>query len=251
MLIDTNCFLGPWPFLPVPDRSGRELVAHLRRHGIDRALVSHLGAAFLPEPMPSNRLLWATTRGVKSLEPVPIINPVLASWDSQLAECRRRQPLCVVRLMPTFHNYGPAHPRLKACMAELAQAAITVILQSRVEDERNRYFGLKVVGMAEAAIGDFLRRFSSQTVLCTGLYNGEIERLAAQHDNFLADISFAESLTTLETLRRMLPARRLIFGTCCPILSAPAQGAKIRQNSLPAHERELIASGNIRRVLRF
>jgi len=249
MLIDTHCFLGPWPFLPVPDRSGRELAQHLRRHGVDRALVSHLGAAFLPEPMPSNRQLWATTRGVKALAPVPIINPALANWSEQLSECAQQQPLRAVRLMPDFHNYGPAHPRLKRCMAEFARAGIAVILQTRVEDERNRYFGLKLTGLTETAVDNFLRRFADQTVLCAGLYHGEIVRLAAHHANFLADISFAESLTTLETLREVLPARRIVFGSGCPILSVPAQAAKIRQTGLSKREREQIAAGNVQRFL--
>lgn len=249
MLIDTHCFLGPWPFLPVPARTGHELAAHLRRYGVDRALVSHLGAAFLPEPMPANRRLWATTRGIKTLEPVPIINPALANWRAQLDECKRRQPLHAVRLMPTFHNYGPAHPRLKLCMAELARAEIKVILQIRVEDERNRYFGLKVVGLAEADVDEFLRRFARQTVLCVGLYYGEIVRLAAQHANFLADISFAESFTTLDALREKLPARRLVFGSCCPILSVAAQTAKVRLTGLSRRECEQIAAGNVRRFL--
>jgi len=249
MLIDTNCFLGPWPFLPVPDRNGHELTAHLQRYGVNRALVSHLGAAFLPEPMSANRQLWQMTRGIRALEPVPIINPALASWRAQLEECERHQPLHAVRLMPAFHNYGPAHPRLQLCMAELARAEIKVVLQVRVEDERNRYFGLKVVGLAEADIDEFLRRFARQTVLCVGLYHGEIVRLAAQHANFLADISFAESLTTLDTLRKKLPARRLVFGSGCPILSVPAQTAKILLTGLSAREREQIAAGNVRRFL--
>ncbi|RFC45028.1 MAG: hypothetical protein DUW69_001909, partial [Verrucomicrobia bacterium] len=75
MLIDTNVNLGPWPFTPVPDRTGPELAAHLATNGIRRALVSHFGAVFLPEPMPANRKLFAAVRRSPALIPVPVINP--------------------------------------------------------------------------------------------------------------------------------------------------------------------------------
>ena len=75
MLIDANVNLGPWPFTPVPDSTGPQLAAHLKANGIRRALVSHFGAVFLPDPMPANRRLFATVARTPALLPVPILNP--------------------------------------------------------------------------------------------------------------------------------------------------------------------------------
>ena len=85
MLLDTNVFLGSWPFLPHPVRTGAELAIHLAAHGVTIGLVSPLGAVFLPEPMSANRALFAAVRGVRSLIPVPVINT---------AESRARFPNC-------------------------------------------------------------------------------------------------------------------------------------------------------------
>jgi hypothetical protein len=103
-LIDTNVNLGPWPFTPVPDRTGPELAAHLAASGVRRALVSHLGAVFQPEPMVTNRKLFAAVKKSPGLLPVPVINPALANWREQLAECLAAGPIRAVKIFPNFHN---------------------------------------------------------------------------------------------------------------------------------------------------
>ena len=90
-LIDTNVNLGPWPFTPVPDRTGPELAAHLAASGVRRALVSHLGAVFQPEPMVTNRKLFAAvkksvpaaTHRAKhaiNVSPAPVTSYTLRAW---------------------------------------------------------------------------------------------------------------------------------------------------------------------------
>jgi hypothetical protein len=74
MLIDTNVNLGCWPFTFTPDRTAAQLVKHLAASGIDRALVSHFGATFQPDPMPSNRTLLAAVKRTPALVPIGAIN---------------------------------------------------------------------------------------------------------------------------------------------------------------------------------
>ena len=249
MLIDTNAFLGSWPFLPHPVRTGRELADHLGANGVKLALVSPLGAAFLPEPMPANRALFAAVRGVRALVPIPVINPALAVWRDHLKECLDSMTNRAVRIMPTYHNYTPRDRRLPEFMAALKEHNVRLLVSVRLEDERNRYFGLTVKGTRVADLAAFLRRFPEHHVLCNGLYKGEIERLARECDNFSADLTFAEFLTTVESLRAALPVRRLMVGTGTPLLSTAAQIAKLRCARLPQRERSAIGSENVRRFL--
>jgi predicted TIM-barrel fold metal-dependent hydrolase len=248
MLIDTNIFLGSWPFLPHPVRTTAELVAHLRKHGIGRAFVSHLGGVFQPEPMCANRELFKNVRGIRALIPAPIINPALATWRDHLEECRASASLRVVRILPSYHNYTLRDRRVAPFMDAIADAGVKLAVSARLEDERNRYFGLTVKGLRTADLAFFLRRFRHHHVLCNGLYRGEIEALARKCDNFSADFTLAEFLTTLESLRAALPARRLVVGTGTPLLSTHAQTAKLRHAHLPAWERSLIGAGNVRRL---
>jgi len=251
MLIDTNANLGPWPFSPLPDYTGPQLAAHLAASGIRRALVSHLGAVFLPDPMPANRRLFAAVRRTPALLPVPILNPALRTWPEQLAECRAAAPLRAVKLLPNYHNYTLKARALDEFMAALAAAKLKLILNVRLEDERHKYFALRMKGVPVADLGGFLRRFPSHHVLLTGLYKPDLEKLAPEHTNFSADIAFCEWMNTLELLLKKIPANRLMLGTCTPLLSTRAETDKLVRASLPARTRKLIGSGNARRFFKL
>ena len=247
MLIDTNVNLGPWPFTPVPDRTGPALVAHLAASGIRRALVSHLGAAFLPEPMPANRQLFAAVRHTPALIPVPVINPALRNWPEQLAECRAAAPIRAVKILPNYHNYRLDASPLAPFMAVLAAARLRLILNVRLEDERHKYFALRMKGVPVPQLALFLRRFPRHHVLLSGIYKPEVEKLAPDFANFSAEISFCECTNCLELMLPKFPARRLMLGTCSPLMSTRGQADKLRGAKIPARAKALIGSGNARR----
>jgi len=246
-LIDTNVHLGPWPFTPAPDRTGPELAAHLRERGIARALVSHLGTVFQPEPMVTNRRLFATVRRTPNLYPVPTLNPALANWREQLAECLAAGPIRAVKLYPNYHNYSLAARRLDAFMAAIADAKLRLIVNVRLEDERHRYFGLKIKGVPVKQLDAFLARNPAHHVLFTGIGKGEIEQLAAKHANFSAEIAFVEITNVLEVLLGTFPARRLMLGTATPLLNTRAGADKLRCAHIPAKAKALIGADNARR----
>lgn len=248
MLIDTNVSLGSWPFSPVIDRTGPELVAHLAANGIRRALVTHLGAVFLPEPMTSNRQLFAAVRKTPQLMPVPVINLALANWQEQLAECTAAG-IGAVKILPDFHNYRLSAPRLDDFMAALKAAGLRLILNQRYGDERHKYFALRLKGAPVAEIGAFLQRFPSHHVLLTNFYKQEVFPLAAKHPNFSVELAFCEAFKTLETLLEKLPASRLMLGTNTPLLSTRGQVDKLRLAAIPAKAKRLIGCDNARRFL--
>ena len=251
MLIDTNANLGPWPFSPLPDYTGPQLATHLAASGIRRALVSHLGAVFLPDPMPANRRLFAAVKRTPALLPVPILNPALRTWPEQLAECRAAAPIRAVKILPNYHNYTLKTRALDEFMAALAAAKLKLILNVRLEDERHKYFALRMKGVPMTAIGGFLRRFPDHHVLLTGIYKPELEKLAPDHTNFSADIAFCEWINTLELLLKKIPANRLMLGTCTPLLSTRAETDQLVRSRVPARTKKLIGSVNARRFFKI
>jgi hypothetical protein len=247
MLIDANVNLGPWPFTPVPDSTGPQLAALLATNGIRRALVSHLGAVFLPDPMPANRRLFATVARTPALLPVPILNPALRIWPEQLAECRAAAPIRAVKLLPNYHNYSLKAGHLDGFMAALAKAKLKLILNVRLEDERHKYFALRIKGVPVPAISAFLKRFPQHHVLLSGIYKTEVEKLAPDFTNFSAEIAFCECTNGLELMLPKFPARRLMLGTCTPLLSTRGEVDKVRCAQIPARAKALIGAGNARR----
>ncbi len=250
-LIDTNVNLGPWPFTPVPDRTGPELAAQLAASGIRRALVSHLGAVFQPEPMVTNRKLFAAVKRTPGLLPVPVINPALANWREQLAECLAAGPIRAVKIFPNYHNYSLGSRKLDPFMAAIADAGLRLIVNVRLEDERHRYFALRIKGVPVKQMAAFLTRHRDHHVLFSGIYKPEVEKLAPDHENFSAEVAFCEITNVLEIMLAKFPASRLLLGTCTPLLSTRGQADKLRCAHIPARAKALIGAGNARRFFKL
>jgi len=103
MLIDTNCYLGSWPFRPLRHRTAEQLARLLERAGIEQALVSSLDAVFREDCHSCNiELLQAVAEwpgkpasppkadapSVQSqagkLLPLAVANPSYAGWQQEL-----------------------------------------------------------------------------------------------------------------------------------------------------------------------
>lgn len=249
-MIDTNAYLGSWPFNFTPNRTPAQLVRYLSDHGIKRALVSHFDAVFQPEPMPANRQLFAAVKRTPQLVPVPIINLRLANWREQLAECVAAK-VRAVKLTPNFHNYTLAAPVVTDFLAALAKAKLKLVMNVRFEDERHRYFGLKIVGLPMGDLKAFLQQHPSVHPLVTGIYRPELKELAKSVKNFSADISYCEWHNTLADLLTALPASRLMLGTCTPMLSTRGEVDKLRLANIPAKAKTLISSVNAARFFKL
>lgn len=249
-MIDTNAYLGTWPFALTPVRTPTQLARHFAASGIQRALVSPLDAIFHPDPMPANRRLLTACRRAPQLIPVPILNLRLANWREQLAEAATAG-VRAVKLTPNYHDYTLAAPAVTEFVAALAKTKLKLIINVRLEDERHRYFGLKIVGLPVADVTAFLRKHPGIHPLITGLNRPELKSLAKAAPNFSADIAFCEWLDTVTDLLTVVPASRLMLGTCTPLLSTRGEADKLRLARLPAKTKALIGTTNATRFFKL
>lgn len=244
MLYDVNCYYGAWPFSIFRELTAPRLATHLARSGIDRAAVSPFGAVFHPEPMPANRALFKALKPVDTLHPLPVVNPMLANWREQMRECRTTFGARTIRLFPNYHRYRLSSPRLDPFMTTVAEAGLRIVVSVRLEDERGRYHALDIKGVPLADLSAFLRRHPECTPLLTGLSVGELLKLAEEHTNFVADLSYAENIALAGMLRGKIGISRLMFGTNTPLYSAQAQAAKLTADTFSARERQQIGRTN-------
>jgi len=247
MLFDVNCFLGTWPFSLVPEMSAGQLVRHLARAGVGQAAVSPLAAVFQPEPMPANEALFAALRGKRALAPLPVINPVLANWKEQLEACAAAPGVRAVRLYSNYHNYRLISAAMRPIVDALTARGLRLVITARLEDERHRYFALKIKGVPVAEIAAFLGSNPGLSPLITGLSVTEALELAALRENFHADIAYQENVALAAMLRGKIAASRLMFGSLTPLVSAAAQAGKLSEPGFTAQERRRIGSGNAAR----
>lgn len=247
MYFDVNCYLGSWPFSLFSAQAPAVLARRLTKAGIRRAALSPLDAVFQPEPMPANRRLFAVVRRETTFVPLPVVNPLLANWREQLAACAGVPGVRAVRLYPNYHHYRLTHRALAPFCAELEARGLRLVLTARLEDERHRYFALNIRGVPVADLAGFLGKFPRVTPLVTGLSVGEALKLAADHANFSADLSYQENIALAPMLRGKLPASRLMFGTLAPLVSVEAQVGKLTAPDFSAAERRALGFANAAR----
>ena len=246
---DANTWIGRWPFAFVEDHSPKSLAAHLRAHGIRRALVSQLDAVFAPEPGPANRQLLRATAGVSGLTPVPVINPALANWREELTTVTADSRVRAIRLLPRYHNYRLNAPAVREFMTELTRRRLRVIVQVQLIDERHEYHAMSLKPVPPAELGAFLAAHPRSPVLASGLLRAEILPLAPKHANLRADLSFSEWHDTIPHLLAKVSVRQLAFASHTPFLVTGAATDKLMRAEVTAARRALIVSGNLEAFL--
>lgn len=247
---DANAWIGRWPFSFAEAHTPRSLAAHLKRHGINRALVSPLDAVFAPAPQPANLALLAATRRQRGLLPVPVLNPSLTGWRDDLAGIAADPRVRAVRLLPNYHNYRLDAPAVDELIGELLRRDLRLIIQMQLIDHRHEYHALTIKPVPEDDLAALLRRHRRLPVLASGLLRPDLLKLAPRHANLLADLSFAEWHDTMEHLLARVPARQLAFASHTPLLITAAARAKLDTSTLRAASRHAIAAANLQRFLR-
>lgn len=242
-LFDANAWIGTWPFSLGPALDARGLARELRRHGIDRALVSPLAAVLAAEPGAANRALLRETRGVRGLWPVPVINPALANWREEFAAVAADSRVRAVRVLPGYHGYKLTARALAHLADACNERGLRLIVQARLIDERHEYHAMTVQPLAIKALGAWLAERPQHAVVVCGLLRSEIQALAPVHPNLHADLTLAEWLDPVPELRKKAARGQLVFGSGTPLFMPGAQAAKLA--TARGADRSAVASDNL------
>ena len=248
MLIDVNVSLGHWPFQKFALDSAAKLTAHLQAEGIDRALVSPVETAFHPDPHEYNIPLFAALAPHPELLPVPVLNPSLPNWEERLAEYTGEHTIRAVKSLPNYHLYTLDDPQVDRFAESLLECGQTLLLQIRLEDERNQYPPLKIEGVPVDSIIELAQRFPRLPIVCLCPYMAEVAPLIEGSANIHIDLAFVETLNTVATLLEQAPADRVLFGSHTPFLYTRAARMKLDHAEIPPASLTAISSGNAQRL---
>lgn len=247
MYIDVNVSAGTWPFIIFKDETLRDLADSQKQEGIGTSLVSHAGAILYPDPDVYNRKLLQEADGISSMHPVMVINPLLTGWEDLLDEYAGRIPLKAVKLYPNYHCYSLHSGAVNRLVETLQDKGIRLIIQMRVDDERNQYSRMKVPGVPLKQVIDLNLRFPDFPFLCLNLYKKEVFPLAEETEQVFFDFSFIEMLDTVSTLLEKIPTKRILFGSHTPFMYTCSNVLKLSKAQIPEKDRTFIAEENARR----
>jgi len=254
MLIDVNVSFGNWPFQTFLQDSVVKLSKHLKSEGISLALVSSIETALYPDPDIYNKSLFKKLKPYSNLIPVTVINPALSDWKERYEEYINSWKVRAIKIFPNYHNYSLSSKFVDDFMNELFKRKNTVlIVQMRLEDERNQYPLLKVAEVDYKKIIKLANRFPGILIICLCSHFREAIFLVKETKNIYVDISFIETLNTVfktnTALLKEIPASRILFGSHTPFLYTRSAVMKIKSAEIFKKDLNAITFNNTRRLL--
>lgn len=249
MLIDVNVSLGRWPFQRFVPATPKKLAEHLKAEGISSAFVSAIEAVFYPDPDVYNKLLRRRLGPHSNLMPVIVVNPALANWREALKVHLGSPQVKAVKIVPNYHNYSLARRSAAELMDELTARKIPLLIQMRIEDERNQYPLLKVAGVDYKGIIKLANRFQGLPIICLCPYFREAIPLVKETTNIYVDISFVEKLDTVASLLKEIKSERVLFGSHTPFLYTRSAVMKIKEARIAKRDFNALAFRNACRLL--
>src|SRR5262245_30374373 len=105
-IVDTNVYLGRWPWRRMPLDDAAALATKLKQDGVTQAWAGSFEGIFQRDLRGANERLFDECRQHGGLFlPVGSINPALPDWEEDLRRCQEDWHMNVVRLHPNYHGY--------------------------------------------------------------------------------------------------------------------------------------------------
>lgn len=234
---DGNRLLGPLPSASSPSADVDGLLRELDELAIERACVTHT-EALLADPVAGNGPLRTIAAQPDRLEPVwtmvPGDEPV-----PRAVERLRDAGVRMVRLCPLDHRFRPDGRQCRELLAQLAAAGITVAMeleQAPIEVIDRLLEDLPALRLLLLRTG--YRRLR------------ELAELLEHHSGAHVDTSTLSGHRGVEWLAHRVGAERIVFGTGAPLSDDGGPRFQLDHLDLPVEHQQLIAAGNLERLLR-
>lgn len=248
---DASAWVGPWPFGDGGDEALGSVIGRLREAGVQGAVFSPLRALLAPEPATANlqlcREIAASDRGNFDARFLPVVNPSLPHWRSQIAAWIGTGSAAIagIKLIPNYHAYALSDTCVQEVAAFAVEHGLPLCIQVRMLDERAHHPRMLVPAVPVAEIVALAAAYPSLPVLVCGLFNAELVAIASA-TNVRVELSSIESGDTLPNVLKALPPERVLLGTHAPIYYPAPALAKLQGDGIGEDALTAIAGGNAR-----
>jgi uncharacterized protein len=234
VIIDTNVFIGSYPFRHLPHPDPEVLIRVIEREGVQRAWVGHLPSAFYRDPYSGNDILYAALEShAEVLRPVPAIHPRWPGWERYLREALRLGAVAI-RAYPPQWSMGPHDPAMLDLARACGEQRIPLVLTTRFEDPRQRHWLDSAGDLSGAAIRAIVRADERVRVLVTSAGRGLVEEVhwgltPAERSRVWWDISWiwGPPGDDLAHLLRTVGPDRFVYGSGWPLRLAQTPRANL------------------------
>jgi predicted TIM-barrel fold metal-dependent hydrolase len=252
-LIDTNAWLGRWPFRHSPLEEPHAFADKLRTQGITEAWAGNLDALLHKDILAVNRRTADACKSISGglLRPVGALNPRLPGWRGTLHECAHTHGMKIIRLHPNYHGYTLAEPLAVEVLRECVTAGMCVQIPLVMEDERTLHPLVQVPPVDPAPLADHLTQIPGLRVQLLNAFRTlrglPIKTLAARGFSF--EIATLEGIEGVANLLKEIPADKVCFGSHAPVFILESAKLKLTESRLSPAERAAISAQNARALL--
>ena len=241
--IDTNVYLGEWPFRQLPVRGPKALAKKLGDAGITKAWVGHFDALLHRDLDAVNARLAAACRGIdgRPFLPFGCVNPMQPGWKETLRRCHEVHRMSGLRLHPNYHGYTLEAPEFRELLAEAQKRELTVQIAVRMEDPRTQHPKVVVSDVVVDPLVDVLGEFKGKAPrvqLLNALRSVRssilLQRLSERGVHF--EIAMLEGAAALESLGETIPAKQVEFGSYAPFFYLEAALLKLAESDIGSAE---------------
>ncbi|MBO9592593.1 MAG: amidohydrolase [Niabella sp.] len=259
MLIDSNAYIGHWPFLRLAHNTPETLLGRMKEFGTDASVISNLNGIFYKNTQHANDELWEAIRSKRiytdRLIPFAVINPVYGGWRDDLEQCTTRMGMKGVRLYPQYHGYEIATPSCVELVKRCRDKGLPVAFCLRMVDSRtsswmdlDKEWTLKDIVPIVKAVPD--AKYLVVNVANSMALNTEDMDLFRKAD-LLFDSS-GRNITNWADLFKSFGTGKFCFGTHAPILdyfSGLLRIESLRPTEADEKTKAQLRSGNIKKMM--
>lgn len=227
MIVDVNAYAGHWPFRRV--RSDLASVRNgLRQYGVGRIYVSPLDAAWSRNPHQPNDALYDAAAQFEDVRPVPVLDPTIATWRTELARAREHPEVRLAKLLPGYSPYALADA--DELLRATRDAGLSVICQTRLEDRRRQHPLAEVADVPVADVVAAAERHPELNIVVGGASSAQVRTLRGALlgvPNLYAATSQIDGLDAVRILVDNGLSHKLLFGSHAPLFTPYAGLARV------------------------
>lgn len=256
MLIDSNAYIGNWPFRKLDYNSCKSLVGRMDQFRVDLSLISNMNGVFYKNTQSANEELYKEVNSNKNFKrkfiPIAVINPVYNGWRDDLNLSIGRYGMKGVRIFPKYHRYELSNPNCIELVKRCRDLDVPVILSLRMVDKRpsswldiDEEWALKDVMSIIKEVPD--AKYHIVNIANSPALNEEDTDLL-KRSKILMDTS-GRALANLGVLIKKYGSNKFAFGTHSPILDYTTGLLRIEglyPNEADEQTKNLLRSGNVK-----
>jgi uncharacterized protein len=249
MFIDTNAYIGQWPFRSLPDASVDALLATYSHYGVEQAWTGNFDGLFHKDVASANARLVDTCarhdNGI--LVPFGTVNPTLPNWEEDLRRCSEVHGMKGVRIHPNYHGYTLDDSVCTALLKLAAASGLLVQLVVTMEDERMMHPLMRVPHVDVTPLAALVEDMPTLRIQLLNAFRAvrgkAIDTLVAT-GQVSFDIAWLEGIAGIERMSKQIPMEKLLFGSYAPFFYFQASMLKLKESVLDDRQLAALQGGN-------